>query len=67
MRKEFVQHPLVSPSLVVDMGMVSGLHNVTVESKASKTFNYLRSNINTSTKQNPTPFCKLFYIIYLIA
>lgn len=64
MREEFMQHPLVSPSLVVDMGMVFGLHNVTVESKASKTFNYLRSNINTSSKQNPTPFCKLFYNLF---
>lgn len=62
-REEFVQHPLVSPSLVVDMRMVFGLHNVTLESKASKTINYLRSN-NTSTKQNPTPFCKLFYNLF---
>lgn len=64
MREEFVQHPLVSPSLVVDMRMVFGLHDITVESKASKTFNYLRSNINTSMKQNPTPFCKLFYNLF---
>lgn len=35
-REGFMQHPLVSPSLGVDMGMVSGLHNITVESKASK-------------------------------
>lgn len=64
MREEFMQHPLVSPSRDVDVRMVSGLHNVTVESKASKTFNYLRSNINTSSKQNPTPFNKLFYNLF---
>lgn len=64
MREGFMQHPLVSPSRDVDVRMVSGLHNVTVESKASKTFNYLRSNINTSSKQNPTPFDKLFYNLF---
>lgn len=36
MREHFMQHPLVSPSLVIDMGMVSDLLNITVESKASK-------------------------------
>lgn len=41
-----MQHPLVSPSLVADVRVVSGLPNTTVESKTSKTFNYLRNDMN---------------------
>lgn len=65
MEETLVQRPLVAVSPLVDVMMVSDLHNIAMERKTSKTLNYSRNELALfKQKKKPNPFHKLFYNLF---